>query len=89
MPDASETVEGIMAVVAQDERERIARIKAALAEVKKRGEKKLGNPQGARPLLAWLKEHGYARRVGGTVERANRFALDVAPSFGTSKPPGL
>ena len=44
-----------------------------------RGEKKLGNPQGARPLLAWLKEHGHARRIAGTVEKANRFALDVAP----------
>jgi hypothetical protein len=48
-------------------------------EVKKRGEKKLGNPKGAKPLLAWLKEHGRARRIAGTVEKANRFALDVAP----------
>jgi DNA invertase Pin-like site-specific DNA recombinase len=80
MPDANETVVGIMAVLAQDERERIsARIKAALAEVKKRGVKKIGNPQGAKPLQAWLREHGYARVVEGIKQRADTFALDVAP----------
>jgi len=45
MPDANNVTIGIMAVLAQDERERISqRTKSALAELKKRG-KKLGSPQ--------------------------------------------
>jgi DNA invertase Pin-like site-specific DNA recombinase len=45
MPTANSVTIGIMAVLAQDERERISqRTKAALAELKKQG-KKLGSPQ--------------------------------------------
>jgi len=45
MPNANPVTIGIMAVLAQDERERISqRTKSALAELKKSG-KKLGNPQ--------------------------------------------
>lgn len=45
MPEANSFTIGIMAVLAQDERERISqRTKAALAELKKRG-KKLGTPE--------------------------------------------
>lgn len=45
MPQANSLTIGIMAVLAQDERERISqRTKAALAELKKKG-KKLGSPQ--------------------------------------------
>jgi DNA invertase Pin-like site-specific DNA recombinase len=89
MPDANETVVGIMAVLAQDERERIsARIKAALAETKKRGTK-LGNPQGARPLQAWLKQHGYGRAVQGIKRKADTFALDVAPIIADIEASGI
>jgi DNA invertase Pin-like site-specific DNA recombinase len=45
MPDASKVTIGIMAVLAQEERERISqRTKAALGELKRKGVK-LGNPQ--------------------------------------------
>jgi len=45
MPDANSVTIGIMAVLAQDERERTShRTKSALAELKKQG-KKLGSPQ--------------------------------------------
>lgn len=45
MPEANSVTIGIMAVLAQDERERISqRTKAALAELKRRG-KQLGSPQ--------------------------------------------
>lgn len=45
MPDANSITIGIMAVLAQDERERTSqRTKAALAELKKKGVK-LGSPQ--------------------------------------------
>ena len=45
MPEANSVTIGIMAVLAQDERERISqRTKAALSELKKQG-KKLGSPQ--------------------------------------------
>ena len=50
MPDANEMTVGIMAVVAQQEREAISkRTKDALQEAKKRGQK-LGNPNGASAL---------------------------------------
>ncbi len=50
MPDASNLTVGILALVAQQEREAIsARTKAALAAAKARGQR-LGNPNGAEPL---------------------------------------
>jgi DNA invertase Pin-like site-specific DNA recombinase len=49
MPNANSVTIGIMAVLAQDERERISqRTKAALSELKKQG-KKLGSPQNLTP----------------------------------------
>jgi DNA invertase Pin-like site-specific DNA recombinase len=51
MPEAGFLQIGLMAVIAQHEREQISRrTKEALAAAKRRG-KKLGNPQGAAPLL--------------------------------------
>ena len=79
MPEANELTIGILAVVAEDERWRISeRTKAALAEAKKRGAK-IGNPQGAKPLLAWLKTHGTGRAVRAIKEKADQFAQDLAP----------
>jgi DNA invertase Pin-like site-specific DNA recombinase len=62
MPSANSVTIGIMAVLAQDERERISqRTKAALQEAKKRG-KKLGNPQNL---------NSDAVRKGQAVRKAN------------------
>jgi DNA invertase Pin-like site-specific DNA recombinase len=82
-PEANETVVGIMAVLAQDERRRISeRTKAALAEARKRlarEGRRLGNPQGGRPLLAALRKHGNAPAVRRVQEKAHQFAQDVQP----------
>jgi hypothetical protein len=37
------------------------------------------NPQGAKPLQAWLREHGYNSVVQGIKRKADAFALDVVP----------
>src|SRR5262249_27675858 len=58
MPDANNLTVGIMALVAQQEREAISqRTKAVLAAAKARGTK-LGNPNGARCLRAYAAAHG-------------------------------
>lgn len=63
MPDASNLTVGILALVAQQEREAIsARTKAALAAAKARGQR-LGNPNGAAPLLKAAKGNGAAVRA--------------------------
>lgn len=60
MPDACHLTVGILALVAQQEREAIsARTKAALAAAKERGQR-LGNPNGAEALLRAAKGNGAA-----------------------------
>lgn len=63
MPDASNLTVGILALVAQQEREAIsARTKAALAAAKARGQR-LGNPNGADALHRAAKGNGAAVRA--------------------------
>jgi len=80
VPEANDLTIGVLALVAQHERQRIsARTKAALAEAKKRGTK-LGNPHGARALY----RPGVNRRARAAArvalsEKAERFAVDLKP----------
>jgi DNA invertase Pin-like site-specific DNA recombinase len=77
MPEADDLTVGIMAPVAQAEREAISkRTKEALAVAKARGAK-LGNPNGASSL--WLAgKGGVALRVAVSANAA-AFAKDLAP----------
>ncbi|QTY25972.1 recombinase family protein [Flavobacterium sp. CS20] len=68
MPEANSVTIGIMAVLAQDERERIsARTKVALAELKKQG-KKLGSPQN---LDAEARQKGLTARKKNALDNEN------------------
>ncbi|MBV1690866.1 recombinase family protein [Novosphingobium sp. G106] len=72
MPEACNLTVGILALVAQQEREAIsARTKAALAAAKARGQR-LGNPNGAAPLRKAAK--GNHAAVGALKEAADRHA---------------
>ncbi len=75
MPKADGPVLGILAAVAQSEREAIAaRTKAALAQAKLRG-RKLGNPNGA----GAIKHLGNAHAIEGATRQADAYARKVAP----------
>lgn len=77
MPDASNLTVGILALVAQQEREAIsARTKAALAAAKARGQR-LGNPNGADALHRAAKGNGAA--VQALKEGADRHAANLLP----------
>jgi DNA invertase Pin-like site-specific DNA recombinase len=89
MPEANELVVNILAVIAQDERRRIsARIKAALAEAKKRGTKLGPRPAG----IAAIKRHGDRGRklaVASIKRKADTFAQDMAPLVGALQAEGF
>lgn len=77
MPDANDLTVGIMAVIAQQEREVISkRTKEALAAAKARGIK-LGNPKGAAALRRAAK--GNAAAVRSIKHLADRHAQNLAP----------
>ena len=77
MPDANELTVGIMALVAQQEREAISkRTREALAAAKRRGVK-LGNPRGAAALRRARK--GNAASLEAIRSRADAHAENLAP----------
>src|SRR6476619_2111201 len=77
MPEACHLTVGILALVAQQEREAIsARTKAALKAAKDRG-RKLGNPNGAAALRRAGKGNDAA--VAALKDAADRHATDLAP----------
>ncbi len=77
MPDANEFTVGIMALVAQQEREAISkRTREALAAAKVRGVR-LGNPNGASALRRAAKGNHASLRI--ITKTADNRALDLAP----------
>lgn len=77
MPDANELTVGIMALVAQQEREAISkRTKEALQAAKARG-RKLGNPNGAEALRRARKGNGDA--IAAVQCRADHHASQLRP----------
>lgn len=87
LPDANELTVGIMALVAQQEREAISqRTKDALQAYKARG-LKLGNPNGAAALLRAGK--GNVAGVQAIKEKANAHAEDLRPVLADLKANGV
>lgn len=77
MPDANQLTVGIMALIAQHEREAISkRTREALQAAKARGTK-LGNPNGAAALRRAGKGNGASLRI--ICEKADRHARNLKP----------
>ena len=77
MPDANELTVGIMALVAQQERQAISqRTKDALKAAKARGQK-LGNPNGAAALVR--ADKGNEKAVTTIKAKADAYAADLKP----------
>lgn len=87
MPNADETTVGIMAIMAQREREAISqRTKEALKAAKARGAK-LGNPNGAAALQRAGK--GNAAGVAAVKASADSYAQDLRPILQTLRAAGV
>ncbi len=87
MPDANELTVGVMALIAQHEREAIAkRTREALQAAKARG-RVLGNPNGAAALRRAGKGNGAG--VQAAVERADAHAANLVPVIAALQAEGL
>ena len=87
MPDANELTVGIMALVAQQEREAIARrTREALAAAKRRGTV-LGNPNGARALRR--AKRGNAAGLAAIGAKADQHAANLRPVVEALKAEGV
>lgn len=87
MPEACDLTVGILALVAQQEREAISqRTKVALAAAKDRGTK-LGNPNGAEALRR--AGRGNRAAVEALKEAADRHAADLAPVIEQMRSEGI
>ena len=77
VPDANNLTVGILALIAEHEREAISRrTREALAAAKRRGVR-LGNPNGAAPLLRARKGNGAA--ISAVREHADAHAVQLQP----------
>ena len=87
MPDANELTVGMMAVIAQHEREAIAkRTREALQAAKARGQV-LGNPNGAKALRRARRGNSAALKAASM--KADRHALDLGPVIAAMRAEGL
>jgi DNA invertase Pin-like site-specific DNA recombinase len=87
LPDANDLTIGIMALVAQQEREAISRrTREALQAARARGQR-LGNPNGASALLRAGKGNGASRQAAKA--NADHFARDLAPVVAQLREAGM